>query len=239
MPRSERGVRLDMAYARKRPRGDRRRQGAGEDESRRMASDEIDECGRCRDIPPDEPERLRQRTLDNRQAVRQALTLGDSPAARPIEPYRMDLVEIGNGAMTLCDVAQLGNGRDIAIHGIDRFEAPELRTLGICGRQQALKIARVVVAEAMLFGDAVPNALDHRNVVEGVRKYNAVRDMASQRSERRLVGDLARCKEQGGLLPVEIRKFPLEQYVIVVRTRDVARSSGAGAGAIDRFMHRG
>src|ERR1700724_2832901 len=91
----------------------------------------------------------------------------------------------------------------------------------------------------MLFGGAVPNALNHRGVVEGVRKYNAIRDMASQRSERRLVGDVARCKDQGGVLAVKIRKFALEQYVIVVRTRDVARSSGAGAGAIDSFMDRG
>jgi hypothetical protein len=151
----------------------------------------------------------------------------------------MDLVEIGHGAMTLCDIAQFGNGRDIAIHRIDRFEGHKLRTLGIRGRQQALKIARVVVPEAMLFSGAVPNALNHRGVVEGVRKYDAIRDMASQRRERRLLGDVARRKEQGGLLAVEVRKFPLEQYVIVVRTRDVARSSGAGAGAIDRFMHRG
>jgi hypothetical protein len=39
----------------------------------------------------------------------------------------MDLVEIGHRAITLGDIANLCDWRDIAVHGVGRLETDELR----------------------------------------------------------------------------------------------------------------
>jgi hypothetical protein len=39
----------------------------------------------------------------------------------------MDLVEIRQGAMPFGNVAQLGDGSDVAVHGANRLEHDELR----------------------------------------------------------------------------------------------------------------
>jgi hypothetical protein len=75
-------------------------------------------------------------------------------------------------------------------------------------------------------------------VIERIGKDDAVGDVAPQRRERRFVGDIARCEEQGGFLAVKLREFLLEQYVIVRGAGDVARAAGASADPVERLMHR-
>ena len=79
------------------------------------------------DIAADQPEGLGEGALDHVDAVGEAVALGDAGAARAIQPDRMHFVEIGEGAEFLRHVAQRGDRRDVAIHGIDRFEGDHLR----------------------------------------------------------------------------------------------------------------
>jgi hypothetical protein len=65
---SEGWIALLMPNASKRTSRDRRRQGAGKDEYRREASNEINKRSRCRDISADETERFSKRALYDRYA---------------------------------------------------------------------------------------------------------------------------------------------------------------------------
>src|SRR6266852_3047752 len=153
VPRTYRLVRLEVTYACECPCRDRRRQRRGENETRRMASEEINECRRCSHITANDPDCLCKRALYCGDTVHQALALGH--------------------------VAQLGYGCDVAIHRIDRFKADQLRAGWVGGRQQPIEITDVVVTKSIFFGATMSDALDHGGVIEGVGKDHAARDLAS------------------------------------------------------------
>ena len=229
---------LQVAHRGERARHQRRRQRRREDETRRVAAQEIDQRGRAGDIAAHHAERLRQRALDHRRALGHAVALGDAAAARPVEADRVHLVEIGHRAVAVGDVAQFADRRDVAVHRIDRFEAHQLRPLARQGGQTALQILGVVMAENLLLGAAVADAGDHRGVVQRVRQHHHAGDFLRQRRQRRLVRDIARGEDQRRLAPVQIGQLAFELEVQVPVAGDVACAAGAGAERLDRPGHR-
>ena len=238
VPFALRRAHLQMPDAGQRAGGDRRRQRGGEDEAGGKAADEIADRGRCRDIAADHAERLRQRAFDHGQAMAHALAVGDAAAVRAVETDAMHLVEIGHGVVGVRDVAEFRDRRDVAIHRIDRLERHQLRRVRIEIAQLAFEIARIVMGEDARLAAAVPDALDHRGVVEFVRQDRAARHPRRQRADRGHVGDIARGEQQRGFLAVQIGEFPLQQHVIVVGAGDVAGAAGAGAATVERLVHR-
>ena len=89
------------------------------------------------------------------------VAFGNPTASRPVHADRVNLVEISHRTVPLGDIANLCDRRDIAIHRIDRLETDELRLPRISAYQAVLKVDRVVVAENLVLGAAVPDALDH------------------------------------------------------------------------------
>ena len=87
------------------------------------------------------------------------------------------------------------------------------------------------------FTTAVPNALDHRRVIELVRQDRASRHPRRQRADRRHVRDIARSEKKCGFLAVQIGQFALQQHVIVIGACDIACPARAGTAAIERLMH--
>src|SRR3990167_3457816 len=81
----------------------------------------------------------------------QAVALRDAGTARAVHAHRMDLVEIGEGAMAVRGVAQGADRRDVAVHRVDRFEGHDLGRPGIGGGQQLLEMGDVVVAEDLAY----------------------------------------------------------------------------------------
>src|SRR3546814_6209865 len=75
---------------------------------------------------------LAQGPLDHVHAMGDTVALRHAAAALAVHADRMHLVEIGEGAVTLGHVAQLGQGRDVAIHRIDRFEGDDLGPRRVC-----------------------------------------------------------------------------------------------------------
>ncbi len=173
------------------------------------------------------------------EAVHDAVALGDAAAARAVEADGVDLVEIGHGAVALGDIAELGDRRDVAVHRIDGFEADQLRPRRVAARQQSLEIGRVVVAEDVLLGAAVANALDHRGVIEGIGVDDAARNLPGQRRDGGVVRDIARGEQQCRFLAMQVRELALEQDVVVAGAGNVARAAGPGAAALDRLVHGG
>src|ERR1700732_1859838 len=103
-----------------------------------------------------------------------AVAFGDPTAARAVTPTSMDLVEIGHRAIPLGDIANLCDGCDIAIHRIDRLEADQLRPPRIGAHQAVLKVDGVVMAENLVPGAAMADALDHRGVVSRIGEHDTV-----------------------------------------------------------------
>src|SRR5881394_1377410 len=75
---------------------------------------------RCR-IAAVAAERLGQRALEDVDAMHDAVAFGDAAAARAVHADRMNLVDIGHGAVALGEIADPGQRRDIAVHRIQAF----------------------------------------------------------------------------------------------------------------------
>ena len=97
-----------------------------------------------------------------------AVAFGDPGAASTVHAYSIDLAEIGHRAKPLGDLANLCDRRDIAIHRINRLETNELRAPRIGADQTVFEVVRIVMADDLIFGATVPDALDHRGVVGGI-----------------------------------------------------------------------
>jgi hypothetical protein len=110
-----------------------RRQRGREDEARRVAANAVDDGLVGRDIAAHYAEGLAQRALDDGDTVGHGVTLGNTAAAWSIHPDRMDLVEIGQRIIFICEIADRGDRRDVAVHGIDALERDQLRRGGIFG----------------------------------------------------------------------------------------------------------
>ena len=167
-----------------------------------------------------------------------AVALGNAAAARPVEPDRMHLVEIGHRPVRLGDVAQLGDRRDVAVHRIDRFERDQFRHGGIERGELAVEVGGVVMRESLLCRPAVPDALDHRGVVQFIGQHDAARQPRRERAQRRPVRHVAGVEQQRGFGAVQIGQLAFEHDVVMVGAGDVPGAAGAGAATVDRRMHR-
>ena len=101
----------------------------------------------ARDVAAEAAERLGERAFEHVDAVHDAVALGDAAAARAVHADRVDLVDIGHGAVLLGEIADLLDRRDVAVHRIEALEGDQLRPLGTRGDQQLLEMRDVVVAE--------------------------------------------------------------------------------------------
>src|SRR4029079_16285394 len=86
---------LQMADGSERAGGNRRGKRGGEDESGRVRADRVAAGAGCSDIAAHIAETLRQRPVDDIEAVHHAVALGDAAAARAIQADGVHLIEIG------------------------------------------------------------------------------------------------------------------------------------------------
>ena len=138
-----------------------------------------------------------------------AVALGDAAAARAVHADRMDLVDIGHGAVALGEIADLRQRRDVAVHRIEALAGDQLRPVGTGGAQQFFQMRHVVVAEDLALAAGLADAFDHRIVVERVRQDQAVRNQLGDGRDAGLVRDIARGEQQRGLLAVQVGQFLL------------------------------
>ena len=76
-----------------------------------------------------------------------AVVLGEPAASRAVDTNCVGFIEIGHRTIPVGDIANLGDGRDVAIHRIDRLKADELRPPRIATHQAVFEVDRIVVAE--------------------------------------------------------------------------------------------
>jgi hypothetical protein len=75
------------------------------DETVSQAANDVDHERRASDVAAHNPERLCESPLDESDAVSHTFALGDPTAARAVEAYRVDFIEIGDGAVLPGNVA--------------------------------------------------------------------------------------------------------------------------------------
>ncbi len=150
----------------------------------------------------------------------------------------MHFVGIGHRTVALRKIADPIDGSHIAIHGIERLEDDELRPARLCGLEQFLQVIGIVMIEYPLFGTGLAHALDHRIVIPGVRKDQAVRHQFDQGRDTGFVRHIARREDECRILAVEIGQFVLKINQRMVGARDVARAACTGAHSGRGFDHR-
>src|SRR6185369_4068543 len=114
-------------------------------------------------------ERLAERAFDDVDLGHHPVAFGDARAAGAVHADRVNLVEVGHGAVLLGQRHGAAHVGDVAVHGIDALEGDQLGRGRIGGGQQILEVTQVVVAEDVAF--AAPSRLDaadHRIVVQRV-----------------------------------------------------------------------
>jgi hypothetical protein len=165
----------------------------------------------------------------------QSFALGDAAAALAVEPHGMDLVEIGHGAMSVRDVAQLGDSvrcrrssnRPTRKRPVSACpaRASQVGGSGLPGRCAGISASARRCAECPIIEAWLPSSDSTTQPGRRVAECRAmpVRHVAA--------GEQQRC------LPCEAdRQFPLQHDVVMARARDVARAAGAGAAPIASCM---
>lgn len=125
------------------------------------------------------------------QTLHRIVAVGDAAAAIAVEADRMHFVQIGHGAVSVGQVADGMDRRDISVHGIDAFEGDQLGPLGGQALEQFLKMGQIVVTEYVALAAGLANALDHRIVVVGIREDDAAGQQPGQGGKRGLIGNVA------------------------------------------------
>src|SRR5262249_11288688 len=153
---------LEIADACQRPGRDYGWQGGSEYESWRSPTQRIDQRSRASHITAHCADGLAQRSLNDRQAMGDAVSLSHAGAALAIETNGMNLVEVSHGAMAIREIADCADGRNVAIHGIDGFKGDQLRAFHRRRFEQLGQMYWIVVPEDTLLGPAGADAVDHR-----------------------------------------------------------------------------
>src|SRR5690606_20724268 len=102
-----------------------------ENEAWRVGTHHVDQQSRACDVAAHHTKPLGEGTFDDVHLVEHAIAFSDATTAWTINTDRMHLVEIGDAAILVGKVANLADGRDIAIHRINRFEGHDLGLLRI------------------------------------------------------------------------------------------------------------
>ncbi len=149
----------------------------------------------------------------------------------------MHFVDIGQRVILFGEVADVVDGRDVAVHGIDGLEQHDFRRVAAVFLQQAFQMLKVVMAPDPLRSAALADALDHGVVVFLVGENHRALEQLHERRNRGLVRDVAGGEKQRGFLAVQAGEFSFQLNVIMGRAGNVARAAGACANPVDRLVH--
>ena len=150
----------------------------------------------------------------------------------------MHLVQIRECLVTLRDIAQLRQGRDVPLHRVHGLEADQLGAVRDERAQLAVEVGRVVMAEDVLLHPAPADPFDHGCVVLLVRQDGAAGQQLGHGADGRLVGDVPGAEQESRFLLVQVRQLPLQEHVEVVGPGDVAGTTRPRPDPSERLHHR-
>ena len=80
-----------------------------------------------------------------------AIPLGHTAAAAPVEADGMDLVEVGQSVKSSSQTAYVRDWGDVPIHRVDRFKGDDLGARVACILKQRFEMIEVVVCRKIRF----------------------------------------------------------------------------------------
>ena len=214
-----------------------RRQRGGENKARGIRAHRIDQICLGGNIAAHQAKALGERPLDDINPVSHPVALGDAAALGPVKPNGMHLVQIGQRAIFFGQVANCANWGNIAVHRIYRLEGDDFGRFSANFNQLPLKVGKIVMGENALGAAPIANAIDHRSMVHLVGKNHRAGNDPRQCAQRRLVGYVARGKQQGCLFAVQVGKFALQLDVEVGGAGNIAGAARAAANIVQRRVH--
>ncbi len=155
--------------------GDGRRQRGGEDETGGVTADEVNDVPGGGDVAANDAVGFGQGAFNDVHLGCDAVTLADAAAARAVHADGVHFIQVGEGVVLFGDGDDVGDGRDVAVHGVHRFKNHDLRLRGRQGGKVAAQVGGVVVAEDDFFRAAAADAFNHGCMVFCVGQNNAVR----------------------------------------------------------------
>jgi len=218
------------------------REGRGEDESRSVRPDDVDQVGGSGNVSTDNAVGFAERTgndvntvhdrsLDRFGGVTGSVVslivevLGDTGSVRPVHADRVDFVVESDGAVLVGQVADFLDGGDTSAHRVDTLKRDELGSFLGHSSELGLEVRHVVVLPNDLFGARVTDTLNHRSVVQRVGEDDAAGELGADGSETSVVGDVTRGENEGCGLAVQRCDLIFEREVDGTVSSDVSRSS--------------
>ena len=164
------------------------------------------------------------------------MVLVRAPAVRADETDRVRVVDHDRRVVTLRKVADLRQGRHVAVHREHAIghHHPETRTCALL--EPALEVLHVAVRVAKTLRLAEADAVDDAGVVEGVRDHGVA--FVEQRFEDAAVRVEAGRVKDRVLGPEELGKRLLQLLVHLLRATDEAHRRHAVAPAVERLLGR-
>ena len=231
------GTCLQMLDRGDRAGGKRRRQGRREDETGGKRADEVTDRRRAGNITAHHAKSFAERPFDNRKAIHETFALGNAAAARSVHANGVNLIEIGHGAVTIGEIADFLDRRDIAVHRIDRLKSDELRRVRIGRLEFRLEIFEIIVLPDHPLATAVTDAFDHRRMVQRIGENDQARNFLAERTECRPVGHITGGEDQRRFLAVQIGEFLFKQNMVMIGARNIPGASRTRATVIDGGFH--
>ena len=145
---------LEVTHARKRSGSDDRGKRGGEDETRRIGADRVDDGSRCRDIAAHQAIGFGQGAFDNVDFIERIIALGNAAATPAIHADGMYFVEIGQGIVMPRKRADFGDRGDEFL--VLRLGGRPLCRLGVDVILGEVRIEEPVEAPELPLGDVEP-----------------------------------------------------------------------------------
>ena len=113
---------LEMADRCGRGRADRRWKGGRENEARRIGAKRVNHPSTSCNVATEAAERLGEGAFDHVDAVHDAVARGYTRPARTVHADRVNLVEVGHGAIAVGEITDPMDRRDVAAHRVETLE---------------------------------------------------------------------------------------------------------------------
>ena len=215
-----------------------RRGGRGKNKTARAVDQEVDEHPRSGDVTTGDAECLAERSHLDLDAIRQAKLSGQPLRTASADTDGVSLIEQEDRAVTLLELHEFTQRRQVAIHAEDRFGDDQNPALGMGlprPFQMRFEFGKVVVGKNPHLGAARVDPVDQTGMSKLIKDHDipAAHQCRDRPGRRRDSGG----EDQGCLRPFGRREFFFERGMFRRRAADQAGGGRSRARSLRGLGH--